>query len=241
MKIALISDVHGNLPALEAVLEHSCERECDQLWDLGDNVGYGAFPEEVVSLLKEKADRAIIGNYDLKVLKFRKKQDAWKGKKNPLKLFSFKWTYEQLTKSSRRYLKKLPEEIEFDLEGIRIQLSHAGPGGLKEPLNPGVPEERFAAVGDSDIDVYLFGHTHVSFAYRAADTWFINPGSVGRPDDGDPRASCAILTIKDGALEVEHYRVKYDVERAVRQAQACGLPEEFRRMLRQGRKLEDVE
>jgi putative phosphoesterase len=241
MKIALISDVHGNLPALEAVLEHSCERQCDQLWDLGDNVGYGAFPDEVVSLLAVKADRAIIGNYDLKVLKVPKKRDAWSGKKHPLKLFSFEWTHEQLSESSRQYLSQLPEEIEFDLEGIRIQLSHGGPGGLKEPLKPGVPEERFAAAGDSSIDMYLFGHTHVPFARRAAETWFINPGSVGRPDDGDPRASCATLMIGNGTVEVEHSRVEYDVERAVRQAKACGLPEEFSRMLRQGRSLDHVE
>ncbi len=112
---------------------------------------------------------------------------------------------------------------------------------MKEPLKPGVPEERFAAAGDNDVDVYLFGHSHVPFARRAADTWFINPGSVGRPDDGDPRASCAMLMIEDGRLEVEHYRVEYDVERAVSQAQACGLPEEFSRMLRQGRSLDHVE
>lgn len=242
MRIILTADIHGNLPALEAVLEHGYGQGGNRLWDLGDQVGYGAFPDEVVSLIARSANRAVIGNYDRKVLKIEKKSQKWRDKKNPVKLFAFEWAHSQLSRRNRRRLGNLPKTCEFELEGYRINLSHKGPRIDKKPLKPGRGRKKFArAANDDDRDIYVFGHTHIPYARKVENTWFINPGSVGRPDDGDRRASYAMLILENGTASVHHYRITYDVERAVQKAQECKLPEEFARMLLEGRSLDDLE
>ncbi len=238
MKVLLLGDVHGNLPALEAVLAHAAPRGPEAIWNVGDFVGYGAFPNEVVKRLRDAGAVSIVGNYDVKVLEFRKKRKELR-KKRAEKWLAFKWAYENLSKKSRRYLRSLPKEVRLEAEGWRVLITHGSPASNEEHLWPATPVERLrelAAVAEAD--AVLCGHSHQAFARKVAGVWFINPGSVGRPDDGDPRASYAMLSITRHGIRTTHCRVEYDVAQAVAAIRHAGLPEAFAEMLLRGRALD---
>jgi putative phosphoesterase len=241
MKVALIGDVHANLPALETVLVDAREAGVQDKWHVGDFVGYGAFPDEVVSRLRREDVKSIVGNYDLKVLKFKKKQEKWQKSKRPEKWLAFKWAYENLSKESRKYLRSLPREMRMEVAGKHILLTHGSPASNEEHLTPDTSDQRLLELAQmADADVIVCGHSHQPFTRRVDDIWFINTGSVGRPDDGDPRAAYAILHVGPGQFEVRHYRLEYDVMRAVAAIRRHELPETFAQMILQGRNLDVV-
>jgi len=248
MKIALLGDVHANLPALDAVLAHARKRGVDQIWNIGDFVGYGAHPDEVVKRLRKVGAISIIGNYDLKVLKFPKKNDKWRKTKMHLKWFAFKWAYENLSKQSRQYLRTLPEELWLYTGGKHFLLTHGSPVSNQDHLTAATPDARLreltviaASQWDNKIvDAIICGHSHYEFARQVGETWFINTGSVGRPDDGDPRACYAVLQIGGNTLQVDHFRLEYNLTAAVAAIHERGLPEAFAQMLIQGRNLDMV-
>ncbi|MFQ5615445.1 MAG: metallophosphoesterase family protein [Anaerolineales bacterium] len=242
MKIALIGDVHANLPALEAIIEHAHQREVEAFWNVGDWVGYFAHPDEVVRRIRREEAISIVGNYDLKVLKAPKKGEKWRESKHPLKWLAFGWAFENLSEESRAFLRSLPKEVRLEMCGWRVLLTHGSPASNEEPLTPQTPEARLhELIRMARADVIVCGHSHQPFTRQVEGVWFVNAGSVGRPDDGDPRASYAVLTLDVGELQVAHYRVKYDLERAVRAVRQAGLPEAFARMLLQGRALDAIE
>jgi putative phosphoesterase len=241
MKVALIGDIHANLPALEAVLAQIENRSVDGIWNVGDWVGYGAFPDEVVKRLWDHEVVSIRGNYDTKVLKFPKEKKKWRKKKIPQKWLAFKWAYEQLSPEARGYLAGLPKEIRLQVAGKRVLITHGSPETTKEHVTPETSAVRFRELAEmSNADLVIFGHSHVPFARQAEGVWFINPGSVGRPDDGDPRASYAILEFTPTGPEVSHYRLAYDLQRTVAAIRENGLPEAFAQMMVQGRNLDDI-
>ena len=240
MKVALIADVHANLPALEAVMEHARDRGCESFWNAGDSLGYGAFPDEVVGVLRNGALN-ILGNYDRKVLEVRKRRADWQQSQMPEKWLAFNWAYENLSKDNRRWLAGLPEQRRLEVEGKTVLIVHASPLSANEHLSSGVPQARFEALADAArADIVVCGHSHVPFLVRVKGTWFVNPGSVGRPDDGDARASYATLTLRRGVFRVRHYRVDYDVERAAEESRRRRLPESFAQMLLRGRSLRNI-
>ena len=235
-KIALLSDVHGNLPALEAVLDDVAADAADGLWYCGDFLGYAPFPNEVVQKLREANAVSIIGNYDLKVLAFAQKQESWKGKKTPEKYVAFQWNYEHLSQETRAYLESLPQERRLDADGLTALLVHGSPDSVEEHLGSQTPEQRFEELAEkAGADLIACGHSHEAFVKRVKQMWFVNPGSVGRPEGGDWRASYALLDLAGGDLKVEHRRVEYDIDRVVRAVQAAGLPDSFADVFRQGR------
>ncbi len=240
MKVALLGDVHANLPALEAVLEDAQRRGVEAIWNLGDLVGYGAFPNEVVELLRQTCDLGIVGNYDLKMLRIG--QEGEKKGKGFSKRMAFRWAYEHLSKANRKYLRALSRELRLEVEGRRVLLTHSSPNSDTEYLTPDTPEERLSEIASTaKADVIICGHSHQPFARKVSGVWFINTGSVGRPDDGDPRACYAILHLQPRFTRVYHYRIEYDVDRAVAAIRAYKLPEEFAQMILQGRSLEAIE
>jgi putative phosphoesterase len=241
MKIALIGDVHANLPALEAVLEHAHQQGAEEIWNVGDFVGYGAFPDEVVRRLREIKAISIIGNYDLKVLKVREKAKKWKKKKAPEKWLAFQWAYQHLSKKSRKYLRSLPKRLKIKVKPHKILLVHGSPASIEEHLTPETPYTRLQELARSvRADVIVCGHSHQPFVRQVGDVWFINTGSVGRPDDGDPRACYALLEFESQKMAVTHYRVEYDQALAAAAIRAAGLPEDFAQMVLQGKDLEAV-
>jgi len=238
MKAALVGDVHANLPALEAVLEHARREGAEAVWNIGDWVGYGAFPEEVVRHLRRAAAASIVGNYDLKVLEFPHRAAQWRQTKRPEKYLAFRWAWENLSPESRSYLGSLPHEHRLEVAGHTVLLVHGSPAAIDESLYEDSDEARLRELAAlARADIVVLGHTHQPFVRRVGGCRFINTGSVGRQDDGDPRASYALLELRPNALEVRHFRVDYDVERAVAAVRHHELPDAFAEMLRRGRKL----
>lgn len=223
IRIALLGDLHANLPALEAVLEDAKSRGATTLFNVGDFVGYGAFPEETVQRLKEEHAISTVGNYDLNVLNVRGMKKKTKPRSRQKRL-SLKWAYKHLSKESRAYLRSLPRELRLNLGGMRIYLTHGSPESITDHITEETSAgklHRFKEMADADIIVT--GHAHQPFAKEVDGTWFVNTGSVGRPDDGDPRACYALLQLNPFALY--HFRVPYDIGRAVTDGCETNLPE----------------
>lgn len=242
MKVALIGDVHANLPALEAVLEHARQHGAEAIWNVGDFVGYGAFPDEVVSRLREERAVSIQGNYDRKVLKVKKKREHWEKHKTPEKWLAFEWAYKHLSSDNRRYLRDLPKEHRLHPLGRKILLVHGSPASQDEHLTLLTPVDRLKELAEmAAAEIVVCGHSHQPFTRFAVGTWFINTGSVGRPDDGDPRAAYALLDLHAQGCEAVHFRIEYDLSREIEAIHKAGLPEDFARMTHQGRSLEDIQ
>jgi putative phosphoesterase len=241
MRVALLGDVHANLPALEAVLDHAHRQKIDAIWNVGDFVGYGAFPNQVVKRLRKECVLNIIGNYDLKALEIKRKRKKWRKKRAPLKVHAFRWAYKNLSKKSRKYLRSLPEEISFEWYGRRILLTHGSPASNEEALGPTTPDERLHELAQmAKVDIVICGHSHQPFTRQVDEVWFINTGSVGRSDDGYPRATYAVMQMLPDMMDVEHFRVQYDVEKAVAAIRKNKLPEEFAQMLIRGISLDEL-
>lgn len=241
MKIALIGDIHANLPALQAVLAHINTQDVEAIWNVGDSVGYGPFPNEVLDILQEKDILSIAGNYDLKTLAFPAKSAKWRKKKDPLKVLAFQWAYEALSPANRNYLRSLPEQRRLKIMNKNILLTHASPASSKEYVDTRTSKDRLRELAlAAAADIVICGHSHQPFAGKAKGVMFINTGSVGRPDDGNPRASYAVLNFQKKDVLVTHHRVVYNVKRTVKAIQKKQLPSEFAEMFMQGRNLNDV-
>jgi putative phosphoesterase len=239
--IALIGDIHANLPALEAILAHAHKHAATAIWNVGDFVGYGPYPDEVVRLMQAEKALSISGNYDLKVLQVKEKKEKWKKTKRPEKLLAFEWAFNHLSKESRRYLQALPQEQRFTVHGKRVLLTHGSPDSNEEPLTPDTPLKRLREISQmAAADLIITGHSHQAFTKTVDGVLFINTGSVGRPDDGDPRACYALLKLGSDAVEVKHYRVKYDTEKIAAAVREYGLPDSFARIFLHGRSLDDL-
>lgn len=246
MRVALIGDVHANLPALEAVLQHARRHRVDEVWGVGDWVGDGAFPDEVVQLLQQRGVQAIAGNYDLSVLKVQQKRAKWGEDGPPQNWQPAAWAYDHLSEESREYLRSLPPEMRLEVQGRRIVLAHIAPA-LPNRRRDGVPalqEELLTA--DTPLSrlrelarvaapprargeratagIVVVGHAHVPLARKVGSVWFINTGSVGRPRDADPRACYAILTLGEKRVQVRHYRVEYEAREPSAPVEAIGAP-----------------
>ncbi len=240
--IALISDVHGNLPALEAVLDDAAPRDVAEIWNLGDMLGYAPFPNEVLRRLKDIAAVNLVGNYDLKVLDFAFKRDKWKRKKPPVKFAAFQWNDAHLTGKSRRFVELLPEQARRTVGGLDVLMVHGSPASIDELLNSDTPEDRLRElIRVAAADVVVCGHSHEAFVRKVDGVWFVNPGSVGRPEGGDWRASYAVLRFSDGELKTEHFRIPYDINRVARGVHAAGLPKEFIDVFRKGKSLDQLQ
>ena len=240
MKIALIGDIHANLPALQTVFTHLTAQGAEAIWNVGDSIGYGPFPNQVLDFLQEKEILSIIGNYDLRVLSIPTRSKKWRKKKHPLKLLAFQWAYDTLTPANRNYLHSLPKQRRLKMLGKDI-LTHGSPVSNKEYVGSQTSKSRLKELAlASAADIVISGHSHLPFVGKAKGVTFINTGSVGRPDDGNPKTSYAVLTLKKKSIAVEHFRLDYDIKRTVEAIHANQLPPEFAEMLLQGRSLNDV-
>lgn len=251
MRVGLISDIRGNLPALRAVLAHAHSQSVQMIWNMGDSIGYGANPDQVIRLLQQEQVTSILGNFDRKVLRFPKKKAAWREKKRPEKFLAIYWAYENISQPSKDYLRTLPEDARLRLGKTRILLVHGSPASRKDGLTIETSGKYLKElISKANIDILCCGHSRQPFYRVVKKGIVINPGSVGGQLDGDPRASYAVLDldprlmIEDTDTEYEvkchHFRVEYDLEEAVNQIRQRGLPEAYAQMMIQGRGLASV-
>jgi putative phosphoesterase len=229
MRIGIFSDIHGNLPALQAVLADMAARKLETAYCLGDLVGYGASPNEVVERIQSEGIPSIIGNYDDGVgfdreecgCAYREPLDQELGQR------SLMWTRAQTTPGNKAFLRGLLPEFRFEGNGKRVLLVHGSPRKMNEYLfedRPLSSFERLAA--SSNADVIVFGHTHKPYVKDVNGVTFVNAGSVGKPKDGDWRACYAILETGTEP-RVTFQRIVYDVQKAAAAIRATDLPHEF--------------
>ena len=247
MKLALLSDVHANLPALEAVLADIDGRgDVESTYHLGDLVGYAPWPNEVVDLLRQRGVAGVSGNYDSTVATHYKHcgcryEDA---RQEELSHLSYAWTLEHTSPASKRFLGGLPFRLDLrplggHQGGPRIILVHGNPVlntvYWTQDRPDSFAQEMAALAGARAGDVLAFGHTHKPWHRELSDVHFINTGSVGRPKDGDPRAGYVIVDVLPGpSVQIEFVRVTYDVERACQAILQSTLPHDFAPYLRSG-------
>lgn len=249
MRIALISDIHANLPALEAVLaEIDADRTIDTIYHLGDLVGYAPWPNEVVQLLHDRAIAGVAGNYDSTTATHYKHcgckyEDP---RQEELSHLSYAWTLEHTSEESRRILAALPFRLDVrplggHAPGPRLILVHGNPVLNTVYWTDDRPDsfslEMAAQAGAKKGDVIAFGHTHKPWQKTIDGIDFVNTGSVGRPKDGDPRAGYVVLDFDvESSVRVEFRRVQYDVERTASAIIESALPDDFADYLRTGGK-----
>ena len=240
MRIAVLSDIHANLAALDAV--RGDLPEVDEVWVLGDIVGYGPQPNEVIAALQEIGARSVMGNHDGAAI--GQVDVSWF---NPDAAHAIRWTSGVIDENARAYLATLPEvRREHELTAVH--------GSPRDPTWEYITDAGVASanLGSFDTRLCQHGHTHVPIVFRAEDRavevvaaqpgspvsvkggrQLINPGSVGQPRDGDPTASYAILDTESEAAEFR--RVRYDIERTQRLMREVDLPPRLVERLSYGR------
>jgi len=241
MRFAVISDIHGNLHALEAILADVEDVAPDELWCLGDVVGYGPRPNECADLVRERSDVVLVGNHDLAAIGSLSTAEF-----GPLASVSAEWTAAELTGPNADWLRSLrPQATRPGAE-----LYHGSP---RDPVWEYVLSEEVAhaCLLATSAPVVLVGHSHLALSLLLDDDgvegglapagsdaeltlgrWLLNPGSVGQPRDGDPRA--AWLLIDAEAARATFRRVTYPIEQTQGEMRERGLPEPLAARLAQG-------
>jgi predicted phosphodiesterase len=242
VRIAVISDVHANLPALEAVLAAIAREQPDELWCLGDTVGYGPHPNECCALVAERTDLCLGGNHDFVVAGTLSIETFSSAARD-----AAEWTQQVLTPESRAFL--APLEPLARPHGCALY--H---GSARDPVWEYVLDEESAqaTLDLAAADIVIVGHSHVALAIgseggqldgglapattelllRGRERWLLNPGSVGQPRDGDPRAAWLLLDLGRGQARFE--RVRYPVADTQKAMQEAGLPQSLVRRLATG-------
>ncbi|NII26350.1 metallophosphoesterase family protein [Pseudoflavitalea sp. X16] len=255
-RIVLFSDIHANLPALEAFFKEIDSRHYDSIYCLGDLVGYNIWPNEVINEIKARKIPTIAGNYDFGIGRaiddcgcaYKTDEEKANG------AVSISFTNEIVKSEEREYLRTLPAHIrvEFQLNNdkLNLLLVHGSPRKINEYLFEDREEKSMLRImQDADADIMCFGHTHKPYHrvlnsgtedaphYRHA----INIGSVGKPKDGDNRGGYVILTINDNSsiltkdtVQVEFVRFNYDIEKAAKAVEDSRLPNAYAESLRKG-------
>jgi predicted phosphodiesterase len=250
LRLLILSDIHANLEALEACLDAA--PEYDQVYNLGDIVGYGANPNEVTDRSRELGSIFVRGNHDKACSGISDLSDF-----NPIAAMAALWTREKLTHDHLEFLRELPQGPLSPIENI--QLVHGSPRDEDEYIL--MASDAYSILTQAPVPLIFFGHTHVqrcllleesgqgkAFApnYKSTKgkqtakleikqktTYMVNPGSVGQPRDNDPRA--AFLLYDTDAGRITFYRVPYNIERAQEKIFAAGLPERLAFRLEEGR------
>jgi predicted phosphodiesterase len=244
-RIALVSDIHANLPALDAVLADIGRRQVDAIYHLGDLVGYAPWADQVVDRIRERRIPGVSGNYDSTVATDYKHcgckyEDP---RQEELSHVSYDWTRRHVSPATKLFLGQLPFRLDLrlgggHLSGTTLILVHGTPTlntlYWTEDRPDDFSRKMIGHAGAPAGDVLAFGHTHLPWQRTLDGVHLVNTGSVGRPKDGDWRAGYALLDSGSGGVRIEMVRVEYDVEKAMAGIRESGLPGEFAEFLRTG-------
>jgi putative phosphoesterase len=230
-RVAVLTDIHGNLPALTASLVAIDALGVDGVYCGGDLVGYGPHPNEVCAQIEERAIPTIYGNYDYAIGRdledcgcaYLTEHDRALGRQ------SVSWTLAHTEQRHKDFMRGLPFDLRFELGGKRVRLVHGSPRKVNEYLFEDKPARTFERIaGGADCDVLVFGHTHKPWVHTYAGVLLVNCGSVGKPKDGDRRAAFAVLEEDEaGGIRASIERIPYDAEAVAREVAAVGLPGEY--------------
>ncbi|WGI17627.1 metallophosphoesterase family protein [Methanonatronarchaeum sp. AMET-Sl] len=226
MELALISDVHGNLLALERVLEDI--GDVDLILSAGDIVGYNPYPSEVIKLFREHNVRSVIGNHDRAVVTG---DVSWF---NPFAAEAVEWTQNQLNKKEIEYLSGLEDRLTIDVGDVRVTVTHGSPRSVEEYVCPTTIDIKLRGmISEVESKYLVLGHTHLPMRKEFKEGVVLNPGSVGQPRDQDERAAYCKFNPTTG--ECKLHRIEYDIDRVAEKIRKEGLAEKLARRLYQGR------
>ena len=221
MKIAVMSDIHGNLLALEEVLNDIQKKECDKVLFLGDYALAGPEPIDTVNFCMTLSERdnveMIQGNTDKMIAEFSEEVYEFVSKAAPIMANALRNDVQILGEKQKQFLKTLPQTKELIIDGVKILMVHGSPRRNNEDILPDTPLEKVEEMlKDVDADLILCGHTHIPCGFQTnTQQTVVNVGSVGRPFTSNPDSCYAIITTKgNGAFEVEHHFIEYDNEKS---------------------------
>jgi putative phosphoesterase len=230
MSVAIITDIHANLPALEATLERVEHLGIERVYCGGDLVGYGPHPNEVCALIEERGIPTIYGNYDYAIARdlddcgcaYVTQHDRELGQR------SVDWTLANTNQRAKDFMRGLPFDLHFDVGDTSVHLVHGSPRKVNEYLFEDKPARLYERLARAETaGLLVFGHTHQPWIREHGGVLFVNCGSVGKPKDGDPRAAFAVLTSTDEGVRATIERAEYDAQAVAREVAAAGLPEEY--------------
>jgi len=214
VRVGVLADLHGNAPALEAVLAELRRAEVTRALVAGDLLGYYPFVNETLDLLRGFDCEVVLGNHDGYLLgRLPCPRDRWQA-------YSLDLTERTISREHRAWLEAQPFRRELVVEARSVLLCHGSPAGPEDYVYP--DREDWSAFETAGCDVVVMGHTHIPLVKRGTGGLWLNPGSCGQPRDYDPRAAFAILDLE--RLSVELRRVKYDVARVQRSIRDHDLP-----------------
>lgn len=240
--VTIFGDIHANLPALEAVFRDIEAHQLDNLYCLGDLVGYGTFPNEVVEFIRQRNIPTLMGNYDQGVgnssddcgCAYKTDIDRKRGE------LSIAWTNTHTREENKVFLRALPAHIPLQLGDLQVLLVHGSARKVNEYLFEDRPVDYFERMMDTaNADVLVCGHTHLPYhKVLPSGRQIVNAGSVGKPKDHDPRACYVVLSAIGRDLKVDFIRVPYDIEQTAQAIEATpemgGMPHPYAQMLREG-------
>ncbi len=243
MFIAFLSDIHGNLPALEAALTDAWTRGAQKIYCAGDVTGYGPFPTEVCRLLAEKHITTIMGNYDAKVIDALNRPVEVKGRMKPGKWKKLDWTRLHIDGGAQKFLSGLPDVHRETLEGeFELLMVHGSPLSAEDAIYPSITTRGLKKkLAGEQPDILVCGHTHIPFVKQVAGTIVVNCGSAGHPVDGDPRPAYALVKFMKGKpLTGRIIRFDYSLAEIVRAVEQSSLPGSLAKDFREGNKKREI-
>ncbi|MGL4109614.1 metallophosphoesterase family protein [Clostridium sp. LP20] len=230
MKIAIISDIHGNIYSLMRVLDDIEDQKVDFTICLGDLVGYGPHPNEVVAMIRRKNIPCLKGNYDASVVD----ESYTYIRETSINSFSLPWTVKELRAANKYYLENLPTSMTLDFNGKKIKFVHGSTNAINEYLLEN-GENTAKVMSELKEDILVCAHTHLPSVKEFGGKLFVNDGSVGKPKIGNPNATYCILDIdKNGNVNSSIREVPYEYKRIVKDMQMLNFPSSLIRSFETG-------